>query len=543
MATSKKDIIIKKSKKIIKKILGMDYKIKISSFDKKNSCKSLNLLLEENDELLNERKSAGSRRDGKEFYSDVKKIADAFEFYRIYLHKYDKEYPNIPEINEYDGLHSGTPLKTKPFSPCIKSIKSMLRKNTLYWYPATSGDMISRQKFLDYLSKEGFNIESSENYDGMGVDNIVFTCSTTEAYSMIIKLIARKEDVVLITGPNYGFFALEPERLNARVEILKLSEKDNWYVNKKDLSNRIDEINKQLEKEYKGKLDYTPRVVAFLNMNPHNPMGKVMNKSNKKILEDIGDVCLEKGVFVIDDLIYRDLTFDQNDLALPMGTYKKYFNNTISLFGLSKSFGLASFRSGVVVAPIPICRGIASQIFQLRDSTPVPQVESMVGAYNASDKRYKSYEKYFAPIIKEYKYRYLLFKAMVEGIEVIKEDKIRNKIKKDIYKYEKDENIRKMLLEGIPNVSIRKNSEPESGFFALMDFTKLKGKKYGNKIIENDFDMLEYFYIKGKIVYIMGESVSWPNEEEIIGRINFALTKKALINNMTIITKSVRELI
>ena len=55
-----------------------------------------------------------------------------------------------------------------------------------------------------------------------------------------------------------------------------------------------------------------------------------MNNKNKEILEGIGDVCLEKGVFVIDDLIYRDLTYDQNDLALPMATYEKYFNNTIS---------------------------------------------------------------------------------------------------------------------------------------------------------------------------------------------------------------------
>ena len=54
--------------------------------------------------------------------------------------------------------------------------------------------------------------------------------------------------------------------------------------------------------------------------------------------------------------------------------------------------------------------------------------------------------------------------------------------------------------------------------------------------------LLEYFYIKGKVVYIMGESINWPNSDELIGRINFALTKRALINNMKIITTSVREL-
>lgn len=534
--------LIQKSKTIAKKILGIDYKFKYSSFDDKNYSKSLKHLLSHRTDLLDERKSAGIRRDKKEFYPDVKKIADAFSFYRIYLHKYDKEYPNVPAIGDYDNFDSGTPIKHKPFPMCVRYVKKLLKSKTLFWYPSTGGGRIARQKFLDYLEKEGFKLENEEGYDGIGIDNIVFTTSTTHAYSMIASLIARPEDVILVTGPNYGLFALEPERLNARVEVLKLKEKDNWYVNKDDLSKRIDEINENLKKEFEGKLDYVPRVVGFLNMNPHNPLGKVMNKKNKEILEGIGDVCLEKGVFVIDDLIYRDLTFDTDDLALPLATNPKYFNNTISLFGISKAFGLAGFRAGVIVAPIPITRGINGQIFQLMDSTPVVQVESVVGAFNASKRRYKEYKRYFTPLIKEYKYRYLLFKAMVDGIDSIDDIHTKNKIKKDIYKYEKDEKIRQILLEGIPNVSIRKYTEPESGFFAVMDFTKLKGKKYDNKIIENDFDMLEYFYIKGKVVYIMGSSISWPNEDEIIGRINFTLTKKALINNMKIINTSVRGL-
>lgn len=540
--SSIKDRMVFKLKKTVKGILGMNYKFKISTFDEKNYSKSLLHLLSHRTDLIDERKSAGIRGDKKEFYPDVKKIADAFSFYRIYLHKYDKIYKDIPEIGEYDGLHSGTPIKYKPFKGCIKSVKKLLKSKTLFWYPSTSGGMVSRQKFLDYLKKEGFKLEKEDGYDGMGIDNIVFTCSTTQAYSMIVSLIARREDVILVTGPNYGFFALEPERLNAKVEVLNLKEEDNWYVNKDDLAKRIDEINDNLKKEFEGKLDYIPRVVGFLNMNPHNPLGKVMNNKNKDILEGIGDVCLEKGVFVIDDLIYRDLTFDHDDLALPLATNPKYFNNTISLFGISKSFGLASFRAGVVVAPIPVCRGISGQIFQRMDSTPVVQVESVVGAFNASNKRYREYKRYFKPLMREYKYRYELFKAMVEGIDSISNKKIKNKIIRDIYHYEKDKDVRKMLLEGIPNVSIRKGTEPESGFFAVMDFTKLKGKKYNDKVIENDYDMLEYFYIKGKIQYIMGRSVSWPYEDEIIGRINFALTKKALINNMKILTVSVRKL-
>ena len=533
---------IRKIKNITKKLLGMNYNLIRSDFNKENSGKALNELLDIKPELMNERSCAGERRDKKDFYPSAKKIADAFDFYRVYLHKYDDIYPNIPEIGEYDGLHSGTPIKWKPYSGCTKAVKKLLKKNNLYWYPSTNGSMYARQRFLEYLGREGFKIEKDNNYDGMGIDNIVFTSSTTHAYTMICNLIAREEDVILVTGPNYGFFALGPERLNARVEVLDLKEEDDWYVNKDSLAKRIDEINNDLKKEWKGKLDYTPKVVAFLNMNPHNPLGKVMNKKNKEILEGIGDVCLEKGVFVIDDLIYRDLTFDREDLALPLATYPKYFNNTISLMGISKAFGLASFRAGVIIAPIPICRGITTQIFETMDSTPVVQVESVAGAFNGTDKRYREYDKYFKPLMSEYLYRFELFRAMVDGIDSINDNKLKNRIIRDIKHYEKDEQNRKLLFEGIPNVEIRKGTIPESGFFAVLDFTELKGKKYDNKVIENDFDMLEYFYIKGKVVYIMGESINWPYSDELIGRVNFALTKKALINNMKIINASVREL-
>ena len=43
-----------------------------------------------------------------------------------------------------------------------------------------------------------------------------------------------------MTGPNYGLFTFVPERISgATVEILPLSEEDNWYVNPKKLSKRI----------------------------------------------------------------------------------------------------------------------------------------------------------------------------------------------------------------------------------------------------------------------------------------------------------------
>lgn len=532
--------ITEKAIKVAKKVFNQNINITHSDYNDKNFSPALNRLTKYNIDLLNTRAKIGARKDGKPFYPAINKMENAFNFLRVDLYNYGD--PKIPDISEYDGLHSGTPMKTKAFKPCLKKTVKTTKNKNLFWYPSTVGNLKARQNIVNYLVKEGFKLEKQNDYDGLGVENIVFTCSTTHAYTMILNLIAKDEDVILMTGPNYGLFAIEPERINAHVEIIDLEEKDNWYINPQSLEEKIIKINKELALKFENKLDYTPKVVAFLNMNPHNPLGKVISKKNKEILEGIGDVCLKQGVFVIDDLIYRDLTFDQNNLALPMAIYPKYFNNTISLFGISKAYGLASFRAGFIVAPIPICRGIANNIFQMMDSVPVLQVESVVGAFNGTNSRYNQTKKYFKKIINEYKYRYNLLLALIYGINNINNEALKNKIKKDIDSFEKDTEIRKMLYEGIPEVEIRKKTDPESGFFAILDFTKLKGKKFDNTIINNDLDILKYFYIKGKVKCIMGMNMSWPNENELIARINFAIEKKALINNFKIIKKSIKEL-
>lgn len=527
-------------KKVTKKALGINTTINHSNCEEKNYSGALSLFVNENKDIKNEKNLLPKRKDGENFSKAIREMEPNFNFFNVGVYEYGNS--KVKEISEYDGLHSGTPMRTKPFPPCIKRIKSTTRLNNLYWYPSCVGNINARQDIVNYLVREGFKLEKKEGYDGLGIENVVFTCSTTHAYYLILKTIAHNEDVILLTGPNYGIFAIIPELTSAHVEILDLEEEDDWYVNPSKLSKRIDEINKELVKKYKGKLDYQPRVVAFLNINPHNPLGKVMNKKNKKILEDIGEVCLEKKVFVIDDLIYRDLTFDTDNLALPLATMPRYFNNTISLFGLSKAYGLASIRAAFVVAPYPIVRALANEIAHTMDSIPVLQVEAVAGGFNGQDSRYKALDNYIKPIIKEYQYRYNLLKAMVEGIDKIKDEEVKSKIYDDVYDFTNSKEKTAILLKGINGVTIRSNTEPDSGFFTILDFTSIKGKRNDNIVIESDKDLLAYLYKKGKVRFIMGSNMCWPLKDEIIARVTFSLDKKALINNMAIINKSIGEL-
>ena len=210
--------------------------------------------------------------------------------------------------------------------------------------------------------------------------------------------------------------------------------------------------------------------------------------------------------------------------------------------GLSKSFGLASFRAGFVVMPTPIFWGYATEMFELMDSVPVLQVEAVRGAFNGTDKRYKDHKNYFKKLIPKYLYQLDLVSALIYGIDKIENPKTRNKIIKDIRNYADNEEIVKDILSGIKELKIRDKTYPQSGFFIVLDLTNLKGKYYKGEKINTEYDLLKAMFNSGKIRYLLGENFVWPYEDEFVARVNFAIDKKALIHNFYQIKLLVRKL-
>ena len=491
---------------------------------------AIDRLLRDNPELGERRfglPSVGSRLDLEGFNPIVQNIADAIDFYG-----YEIRDENITIVKDTD-LGNGNPLKYKPFPPCIEEMKKHLDNDELYSYPYTEGDDNIRKILLDYIEQEGFINDRPYSYDdidekGLSVHNITFLPSTSIIFNIIVNIISRPGDVIIVPGPNYGLFTIRAERAGAEVELLPLDKEDNYYVNPNKLAAKIDEINDSLQKVYNRRKGYVPRVVAFLNMNPSNPTGKVMGKKNIELLKNIGNVCLSRGVFVIDDLVYRDITFDKDNIAVPMSSIKGMFRNTISLFGLSKSYGLASLRAGFVVADEIIIREIINRIFQGMDSSPSITGHALKGAFNTTKERQMVYDEYFNDLRNKYVYKYNLLKALVEGINAINDKELRIKIEEKLKSTLKEKS--KYILNGLPYVKIPVNLEPEAGFFAILDFTEIKGMKYNGRIISSERDLLKFFYKTGRIRFLVGQSICWPNSDEMIGRVTFAISDEELIN-------------
>lgn len=481
----------------------------------------------------------GCRDDGDSFNPTVQSIADAIDFYGYEVR--DENIVNVPDID----LGSGNPTKFRPFPLSIEEMKKALDED-MYKYPYTEGDDRIRKVLLDYVESEGFINTAPYSYDdidaaGLSVHNITFLPSTSIAFNMIINVISKPGDVVLVTGPNYGLFTIRAERCGAEVEVLPLSSEDNYLVNPKKLAAKIDDINESLQKVYNRRKGYVPRVVAFLNANPNNPTGKVMGEKELDLLKEIGDVCLNRGVFIIDDLVYRDLTYDENNIAKPIATIPGMFRNTISLFGLSKSYSMASLRAGFVVADEVIIREIINRIFQGMDSAPDIVGRALAGAFNPTLERKKVYNEYFSELRKIYQEKYKLLQALVLGIDTISDETDKNNIIGKIKKIVNKDDFQ-LIMEGLPYTNFPKGLVVESGFFAILDFTKVKGMKYNNQLINSEKDLLTFFYKTSRTRFLVGQSISWPNKKELVARVTFALDDDKIIRAFLNMNKSLRLL-
>lgn len=73
---------------------------------------------------------------------------------------------------------------------------------------------------------------------------------------------------------------------------------------------------------------------------PHNPTGSLISE---KDLHEVVNLAREKGITIFSDEMYRFMEYDEKD-RLP--SVSDLYENGISLFGLSKTFGLPGLRIG-----------------------------------------------------------------------------------------------------------------------------------------------------------------------------------------------------
>ena len=494
--------------------------------------KPLDILMHVNKNYCSKTPSLGSRPNGQMFSSEIDKVYKNTYPYREGIYK---RLSSIPTSREILSLGGGDPLKSRPFPGTKKYINKLFKQNTLSAYNHSGGNKEHKEKLVEYFKKIGISRykNNDDDYIPLSINNLIFTSSTSHAFSLILRTIARPHDVVLMTGPAYGLFSYYPERIGAETRFINLKKENGFILDPIELEQKIKEINKELSDNYCEKLSYIPRVVAFLNENPHNPTGIVLSEDNIDVLKNLTYVCEKNGVFIIDDLVYSGIEYNKNKPAYPLALISEHFNSVITMIGLSKSYSLAGLRAGLILANDFIISKIRDLIFQDMDSLSL--LQSGILTYCLTHNSTSKATRYFNKIIQKYKINLEIIKLYINGDKkTLLTDRLSKVALKKIRKTLCEKDVQLFLNTSL-KLQFAGDIMPQSGFFALIDFSSLKGKTFNNFVINTEEDLLYYIFEHTAVKFITGQSMAWPYADELIARITFSCDSSDLIKRLFLI--------
>ena len=120
----------------------------------------------------------------------------------------------------------------------------------------------------------------------------------------------------------------------------------------------------------------TPRTRAVVTVSPNNPTGAVYPA---EALEAVNSLCKARGIFHIHDEAYEYFTYGGARHFSP-GSLEGTAGHTITLYSLSKAYGMASWRIGYMVIP----EILAEAVHKIQDTLLIcPPAISQHGALAA----------------------------------------------------------------------------------------------------------------------------------------------------------------
>jgi alanine-synthesizing transaminase len=188
------------------------------------------------------------------------------------------------------------------------------------YQPAPLGLPDARAAVARDFARRGLHVDASR---------IVLTSSTSEAYSVLFKLLCDPADDVLVPEPSYPLFT-HLTRLDAvRAVPYRLEYHGVWSIDRESLASA-----------------WSERTRAVLVVSPNNPTGSMLRADDLRWL--LGE-CASRGAAIVSDEVFADYAIDPAADAVtsvlgegPRGTGVLRF----ALGGLSKSAGLPQVKVG-----------------------------------------------------------------------------------------------------------------------------------------------------------------------------------------------------
>jgi alanine-synthesizing transaminase len=168
------------------------------------------------------------------------------------------------------------------------------------------------------------------DYARRGIDipatRVVCTASTSEAYSLLFKLLAGPGDEILVPRPSYALFE-HLTRLDAVVaRFYDLDYHGQWVIDFASVEAAL-----------------SARTRALLLVSPNNPTGSFVKHAE---LDRLAALCAARGVALIADEVFADYELEPGAVAASGRVLGRRDVLSFALGGLSKSVGLPQVKLG-----------------------------------------------------------------------------------------------------------------------------------------------------------------------------------------------------
>lgn len=160
---------------------------------------------------------------------------------------------------------------------------------------------------------------------GLGVppDRVILTASTSEAYSVIVKLLCNPGDEILVPAPSYPLFEFLARLDGVVARPYRLAYHGEWAID-------LDSLTRATG----------PRSRAVVAVSPNNPTGSYLKRHELDLLVQH---CRAHGMALVGDEVFSDYALDV-DLRRTCSVLAQRDVLTFSLGGLSKSVGLPQLK-------------------------------------------------------------------------------------------------------------------------------------------------------------------------------------------------------
>ena len=192
----------------------------------------------------------------------------------------------------------------------------------LCYEPDPFGLASAREAIAGEVARCGVSIPANQ---------IILTASTSEAYSLLFKLLCDPGDVVIAPRPSYPLF----EHLTALdavvLEHYTLECHGRWAIDVRDLEEKLG----------------SGKVRAIMMVSPNNPTGSIVADAE---LDAVSDLACRYDAALIGDEVFADYAMSG---AEPVSILRNRAALTFALGGLSKAVGLPQLKLGWIAVGGP----------------------------------------------------------------------------------------------------------------------------------------------------------------------------------------------